>query len=147
MSYNYKILVDDVAEEDLSASKTHEKIADDIYHLIINETENGYPIGLEGDWGTGKSTVINLLRKKLLNEQQTFVFYIDTWEHEGDTLRKVFLESYIDQISNCLKQEDDRRKELDKIDKTISNKLITKEITHTQKPTLFGVVLGIAAFF
>ena len=52
-------------------------------------------IALEGGWGSGKTTVVNLLRKYLQNEKNVTVFSFDAWAHEGDPLRRTYLESLI----------------------------------------------------
>lgn len=55
----------------------------------------GVAIGLEGSWGTGKSTIVNLLQAKLADHSDTRVFVFDAWAHEGDPLRRSFLERLI----------------------------------------------------
>lgn len=88
----FKVLSDNCSAEDYLEDRTHERIADKLYEIISAESSEGMTVGLEGEWGAGKSTVIRLLQEKLKVERQdkTFVFYIDAWEHEGDHLRRVF---------------------------------------------------------
>ena len=52
-------------------------------------------IALEGGWGSGKTTVINLLRKELVREEKVTLLSLNAWAHEGDPLRRTFLESLI----------------------------------------------------
>ena len=49
-------------------------------------------IALEGGWGSGKSTVTRLLKSKLESDNNNFVWIFDAWAHEGDPLRRTFLE-------------------------------------------------------
>ena len=72
---------------------SHGPIADAICDLIETES-GGRTIGLEGGWGSGKSTVAKLLADRLKG-QESHVVLFDTWAHEGDPLRRSFLEELI----------------------------------------------------
>jgi Ni2+-binding GTPase involved in maturation of urease and hydrogenase len=93
------ILDDEPSEEDFLGG--HERVAQAIYNLITTEPI-GKTIGLEGTWGSGKSTVIKLLKAKLLklNKRNIEVFTFDAWAHEGDPLRRTFLEKLIVKLLN-----------------------------------------------
>lgn len=85
---------------DLPASKDafgpHERIAEAIADLIVNE-DGGKSIALTGHWGSGKSTVVSLLKEQANNKDpKCGVFVFDAWSHEGDPLRRSFLERLID---------------------------------------------------
>lgn len=66
----------------------------------IDGTNFDYPvslIGLNGCWGSGKSNVVELvkkhLKKQLPNEEANFLFFeYDFWGHRQDLTRKMFLE-------------------------------------------------------
>ena len=88
--------VDDApANEDVFGS--HEPIADALHELITAET-GGRTIGLEGGWGSGKSTIVRLLDARL-DGSGAHVVVFDAWAHEGDPLRRSFLETLIKSIS------------------------------------------------
>lgn len=77
----------------------HDEIAKAIADLIENGKE-GCAIALTGPWGSGKSTVVELLKKRLgarkkEGEAATHTFVFDAWEHQGDPLRRSFLETFI----------------------------------------------------
>ena len=141
MGLDYKILTDDARIVDSLEDKTHQKIAEHLYELITDEETPGLTIGIEGKWGSGKSTIIGILNEKLKTLSDTFVFYIDTWAHEGDHLRRVFLEKFIDAIKNKIGQ--DEVEELDKIENSVCNRTITKIITNTAKINKLGTILTI----
>lgn len=87
--------------DDAPASKddfgSHVPIAVAVRELITTEP-GGRTIGLEGGWGSGKSTVIRLLNNQL-DGSDTQVVVFDAWAHEGDPLRRSFLETLIKSIS------------------------------------------------
>lgn len=141
MGLDYKILTDDAQIVDSLEDKTHQKIAEHLYELITDEETPGLTIGMEGKWGSGKSTIIGILNEKLKNLSDTFVFYIDTWAHEGDHLRRVFLEKFIEAIKNKIGQ--DEVEELDKIENSVCNRTITKIITNKTKINKLGTILSI----
>jgi hypothetical protein len=94
------VLEDSAATEDLLGFDgeigPHKRVADAISEIILSkEYTGGKMIGLEGGWGSGKSTVINLIKRKLSPTTSVSVFYFDAWAHEGDPLRRTFLESLI----------------------------------------------------
>ncbi|GEM_PF-6678256 len=90
------LLSDNPAEKDEFGS--HQKVADAIFDLINSERDGGKTIGLEGQWGIGKSTIINLLHEKLISDREknnNLVVIFDAWAHRDDPLRRTFLESVI----------------------------------------------------
>ena len=72
---------------------SHEPIADAIHELIMGE-HGGRTIGLRGHWGSGKSTVVRLLGERMRGADAHIVVF-DAWAHEGDPLRRSFLETLI----------------------------------------------------
>jgi len=74
----------------------HERIATSIATQIESNQE-GKTIGLEGTWGSGKSSVVEMLEAKWEKEKNNNirVFKYDAWEHQGDPLRRAFLEELI----------------------------------------------------
>ena len=90
-----RLLSDEPAPEDTFGGP-HERLAAAITDLIANE-EGGKAIGLEGGWGAGKSTVVQLVTRKLEEggSDSTRVVVFDVWAHQGDPLRRTFLEKLI----------------------------------------------------
>ncbi|MFA5161087.1 MAG: P-loop NTPase fold protein [Elusimicrobiales bacterium] len=84
-----KFLSDNPADSDNLGG--HRKIAEAIAD-IVRDSEDEMTIGLCGEWGSGKSTIIRLLGKEL-SEDTYAVFTFDAWAHQGDPLRRCFLEA------------------------------------------------------
>lgn len=81
----------------------HEKLAEALSNTIL-ERKEGCAIGLLGEWGSGKSTVIELITKKTelaadkIEGLSYTSFVFDTWVHQGDPLRRSFLEELIEHL-------------------------------------------------
>lgn len=91
-----RFLDDLPADEDAFGS--HEPVAKAIGDVIEQE-EGGKAIALTGAFGSGKSTVVELLRKRFAGEKvaaNTRLFVYDAWAHQGDPLRRSFLEALRD---------------------------------------------------
>lgn len=75
----------------------HDKIAEKIAEFILN-TSNGVSIALKGKWGSGKSSVIEMLKQKGEGKYEVFIF--DVWAELGHDFRQVFLLRFLDWINN-----------------------------------------------
>jgi len=140
--YSFKLLPEEILDTDLFEDNTHERIADSLYKLITTEKQ-GISVGLEGSWGSGKSTVISILKRKLKESKSAIpLIQFDAWAHEGDPLRRIFLESLIDEI----KSETDIGAKLDDLKEKIARRQKTKKIKTTRTTTALGKWLSIAIF-
>lgn len=73
----------------------HLGIADNLREIIL-QCPLSFTIGLFGRWGSGKTTIINILKKKL-QDSKIAVVKFDVWKHEKDSLRRAFLEELVKQ--------------------------------------------------
>ena len=142
-SFDFKVMEDSASDCDLLRDGTHQRIADRLFDLITKSDTKGLTIGLEGSWGSGKSTVVNLLRKKLEETNEAFVFYIDSWVHEGDYLRRAFLEGFTEQ----LQEKGVDRKKLEIIKNEITNKVVVKHNDTSPKTKTIGTILSLLTIF
>jgi len=99
------LLSDDPSDADEFSGKAHEGVALAIARLIEGE-DGGRVIGLEGSWGSGKSTIVRLLRDRLQVAKPksrrpagTHMVVFDAWAHQGDPLRRAFLETLIRELA------------------------------------------------
>ncbi|MBC8430953.1 MAG: hypothetical protein H8D96_03440 [Desulfobacterales bacterium] len=142
-------LIDDTpADEDLLAFHDdigpHERVARTIAELISSPEESGgKTIGLEGGWGAGKTTVIKMIEKQLSDNEDITVLSFDAWAHEGDPLRRTYLESLIQHFKSI--------GWVDKIEwnKTLDKLAKRRRVTTTRtipKTTILGTLFVISAF-
>jgi hypothetical protein len=64
---------------------------------IIQTCPTPFTIGLFGKWGTGKTTILDSLKRNFY-ASETATITIDAWKHEGDALRRTFLQDTIKQL-------------------------------------------------
>jgi hypothetical protein len=141
---SFRPLTEDSCHEDQFEAGAHSAVADDIYNLMKSGKE-GLTIGLEGSWGTGKTTILSLLRGKIEKDisnglKDTFIFSFDAWAHEGDPLKRIFIES----LATAAKEkiEDER---LDKIIKKSSGREKTISVESTRRISNTGILLMICS--
>ncbi|MCK5491252.1 MAG: hypothetical protein KAI67_05415, partial [Candidatus Pacebacteria bacterium] len=136
---NFILLHDEAANEDYFEDQTHDKLANTLKNLISNE-DNGSTIALEGTWGSGKSVVISILQKKLEEKENNISFFVfDAWAHEGDPLRRVFLESLINKLKE---NENIDFNELECLETTISKRKKIIKTTTKRTVTKFGRIIA-----
>lgn len=138
-----RLLRDEPAAVD-SLGGAHERVALAIADLIRGE-DGGVAVGLEGGWGSGKSTVIRLLANdlKVNAAGSTRLAVFDAWAHQGDPLRRTFLE----QLIHCMR--DARWIDQAEWDRRAAGLARRKrEETHRVVPQLtgFGVLFALALF-
>ncbi|TDO96087.1 P-loop NTPase fold protein [Flavobacterium sp. 245] len=95
----YNFLTNQPLGEDLFENKSQDKIAEVLSKKIINDPEFKI-IGIDGEWGSGKSNLVSLLEKKLKGSHNFFVY--DVWGHQEDEQRK----SILVELTEFIKQED-----------------------------------------
>ena len=140
------ILDDKSANKDEFVESTHEVLAEKLYSLIANTPGSGYTIGLEGKWGSGKSTVVEILCEKLEKDKIAFPFYIDAWEHEGDSLRRMFLGSLIQQLLKNEAIKKDCKTQLEEIQKKVNSKQSAVTVSQSTSMSMFGKIVAALLF-
>lgn len=103
----YTFLKNQPLGEDLFENKSQAKIANIISEKIINEPDFKI-IGIDGEWGSGKSNLVKLVEKKLENSHRFFIY--DVWGHQEDEQRK----SILVELTDFIKKEKDLLKRGDK---------------------------------
>ena len=95
--------------DDNLANSPHKSVAIALSQVIQNKTYNlkNKVIGLEGEWGSGKSNVIGMLDKELYGTKNPskaeeiknhYIYTYDVWAHQEDITRRSFLEEIIAEL-------------------------------------------------
>lgn len=128
--------------EDLFEGKSQEKVADNIAH-IIKDSNDCKIVGIDGSWGSGKSNLIEIIKRKLsIQDESSFYFFIyDAWGHQEDLQRRSLLE----ELTFFLTKKNDEGKSIiadsTKWEKKLK-KLLAKS-KETEKKTIPSLSLGI----
>ncbi len=127
----------------------HLGIAENLRRILLG-CPVPFTVGLFGKWGSGKTTILNLLKPQLAKENVPVIIF-DVWKHEGDALRRTFLKALLDQ----LKAQDDSLSGEDlnpQLDKSYKTKREFDIPVLRKSPTTYivlgaiivvGVILGI----
>ncbi|MYG36047.1 MAG: hypothetical protein F4205_11195 [Gemmatimonadetes bacterium] len=136
-------LLDDnpATEDELGA---HDRVARAMAELIQSSEKGGKLIGLEGRWGSGKSTVISLMERRLARSKDTTTIVFDAWAHERDPLRRTFLEDLIRQFQkrSWIVPED-----WDTVLERLAKRRKSTKTTTVSDTTPFGKMLAFSALF
>jgi len=124
----------------------HLDIVDNLKKIILN-CPSPFTIGLFGKWGSGKTTILNALRKKMQdnNKDNIAVVSFDVWKYEGDSLRRTFLKEIAKQLQKNLPKNYELNERLEKS----VQKIIEKgKFVYNWKLLLplFGIIVLISIF-
>lgn len=82
----------------------HEDIADNIVNIIETQ-KTPYNIALIGKWGTGKSSIVELVKRKLGNPKKYKFAEINAWKYEKEELRRTLLKQVFEAIDGKKEKE------------------------------------------
>jgi len=76
---------------------------------VIESSESKYTIGLFGEWGTGKSSIVKTVQEELEEEKPNDIKFIvyDAWKYSGDSFRRMFIRTLSEKLGFNLKNEID----------------------------------------
>lgn len=78
--------------------KTHAEL---IYQLVTDDSILPVTIGVFGDWGSGKSSIMRMLEDELLNCEDTVCLYFNGWVFEGyDDAKAALMHSILDKFKD-----------------------------------------------
>ena len=98
MKNHYNYISKAPCGKDLFAGKTHEKTAEQITKKILS-SETSLIIGIDGGWGSGKSNLIQMIEKRVQEEDAKAIFFTyDAWGHQNDMPRRAMLEELTSKV-------------------------------------------------
>jgi uridine kinase len=138
-----KFLSNQPCGKDLFASGPQNKIAESIVHHIHNNLTDSNLIGLDGDWGSGKSNVVSIIKKMLGKGYHLFVY--DAWSHQEDLQRRSFLEELTENLQE--KEIVDQEKWKKNLKELLAKKkeTITKTIPKLSYPIIISLLMIVLA--
>lgn len=142
MSSKYKLLSHYPEGKNDFTSNGHENVAKTIEEIIINHSEvDRQLIGLEGDWGSGKSNIIKMVEKNLCDTHLVLLY--DFWSNQEQISPYSFMSFVVDQIENK------RGCECKNLRKEVSNSLSSirvQEESVTPKHG-WGIFIGVLGWY
>jgi len=84
--------------QDLLGYTAHARLLKDV---VTNEKNLPITIGLYGDWGSGKSSILKILEEQLNNEDDAVVIYFDGWSFESfDDAKMALIQGIVDALED-----------------------------------------------
>jgi len=142
-------LKDIPSQEDHFSGGGHDRTASALVQGLIELSDEDGAIGLEGEWGSGKSTVIRLAQEQINSDESRSFDYIffefDLWIHQTDDFKRAFLISFLGWLNTEALISSDNFKRLN--DRIRSRKTVTTtedrtEFTRTAKWLFFSILLA-----
>lgn len=140
-----KVVVDIPTNRDLFRGKGHDRTALSLAQAIKSFDDDDRAIGLDGPWGSGKSSVVEIAARHLDSEKRKqkvshHFFTFDIWKSQGTGFRRSFLEHFVTWAREEFPQKNSHLK---KIEEDIRGK--RREVSTNNQPILG--VFGIAVLF
>lgn len=124
------------ADEQQEIRFGHVSIVETLRNIVLS-CPTPFTIGFIGKWGTGKTTILDLLKARLITSDIGVVKF-DIWKHEGDSLRRTFLKDIVDQ----LKEEERLPQDFEYNERLDKNVSITSEGKYIFRWTRIGLILA-----
>lgn len=84
--------------EDLLGYTVHATL---LKNVVTNENNLPITIGLYGDWGSGKSSILKILEEQLKRDDDTVVVYFDGWSFESfDDAKMALIQGIVDALES-----------------------------------------------
>lgn len=150
--FNRKILIrnmwsDIETDKDLLGFSLHANLIKDV---VTNVKNLPITIGLYGDWGSGKSSVLKILEKELEEDKDSIVIYFDGWAFESfDDAKLALIQGIVDELEKSEKfiekikdKADDIKSAFSKLKKSINCMRILKVTAKSAIPVLSASMTG-----
>lgn len=96
------------SERDAFKGESHDRVAQAI-HDYISSRKNHRVIGLDGEFGSGKSSILQMLEKKIKDKGSKSVLWIfDCEQNYQGSIKSNFIELFTDQVTDLLTKVGDK---------------------------------------
>lgn len=134
-------------DKDLLGFSVHANLIKDV---VTNVKNLPITIGLYGDWGSGKSSVLKILEKELEEDENSIVIYFDGWTFESfDDAKLALIQGIVDELEKSEKfkekvkdKAEDIVKAFSKLKKSINWMRILKVTAKSAIPVLSASMTG-----
>ena len=87
---------DKETSKDLLGYTVHARL---LKNVVTNEQNLPITVGLYGDWGSGKSSILKILEEELKRDDDTVVVYFDGWSFESfDDAKMALIQGIVDAL-------------------------------------------------
>ena len=111
---------------------------------FIELTNTPMSIGIQGEWGTGKTSLLKSIWKNLGSNNKNLMIWINAWEHSLLTLPEEALIKTIIEIANEIQAKDTNRTNSDKVI-DITKNLLKKAVSIGANLSLNSMGMGTGA--
>ena len=134
-------------DKDLLGFSVHANLIKDV---VTNVKNRPITIGLYGDWGSGKSSVLKILEKELAEDKDSIVIYFDGWAFESfDDAKLALIQGIVDELEKSEKfiekvkdKAEDVKQAFSKLKKSINWMRILKVTAKSAIPVLSASMTG-----
>lgn len=134
-------------DKDLLGFSVHANLIKDV---VTNVKNLPITIGLYGDWGSGKSSVLKILEKELEEDKDSIVIYFDGWTFESfDDAKLALIQGIVDELEKSEKfkekvkdKAEDIKNAFSKLKKSINWMRILKVTAKSAIPVLSASMTG-----
>lgn len=140
-------IIDDIpSNQDLFHGGGHARTAHSLSKAIVKFDKGDSAIGLDGSWGSGKSSVVEMAARKLADKndkgKKAYHFYtFDIWKSQGSDFRRSYLAHFITWAKRTFPK---KRSDLEKIEEQVQGK--TREIETNNHPILEWYGISVLIF-
>ncbi|MFY1707408.1 P-loop NTPase fold protein [Tritonibacter scottomollicae] len=150
MTQPTRTLLEDVpTNSDAFSAGGHERVSNSLARTLVALDARDAVVGLDGSWGSGKSSVIEMAQKRLPAVSGGKNFYVmtyDLWSNQSQYFRRSFLEQFIQWAlaEKDLTGDTAKRKHLKDVAKKIGGR---EQVTETTTETHFNFLGAIFVLF